>query len=65
MADMKKWYVQLPGGKVIYLKSNSPHEDLASLGYSKYALTQIAPLCMKAPKNVKWLQVTLLAQVGA
>lgn len=54
----KKWHVQLPEGKFLWLESNTPHEDLATLGHNEYALTQVGPPpAMKPPRHACWTKV--------
>ena len=55
---MKKWYVQLPEGKSLWLESDTPHEHLTTLGHNEYALTQVgAPPNMKPPRHACWIRV--------
>lgn len=52
---MKKWHVKLPEGKQLWLKSNTPREDLEKMGHAEYALTdaRIIPKC-ELPDETKW-----------
>ena len=54
---MMKWQVKCPDGKYLWIKSDTPHKDLETLGYQEYALTDIRIIPKRElPRKIKWLR---------